>query len=182
MFSFAELFEQRKGTDLKSPPNIKRHAELCQQILKTIIYDLIPNSPLFSQKASKAWEMIVKLLLGMTDNLLWSDKQNYLAEDLSETLLNSLFFVYLESGICCNEIWKKFSSCFKLWCHRLKSVLAWGAVTVALNSQIASILYSNSDSEIHLITFGMHSHEYHAKLDSKYANYCWARFTSKQIK
>ena len=164
---------------MKSSQTIKRHTELCHQILKTIIYDLIPNSPLFAQKGSKSWKLVTRLLLGMTDNLLWSDKQNYLADDLSEILLNSLFFIYLQSGIYCDEIWKKFTSCFKLWCHRLKSVLVWGSVMVALNSEIASILYTNSPSSTHGIIFGMHSNEYHAEFDVKYANFCWARLTSK---
>lgn len=157
---------------------MKRHAELCQQILKTIIYDLIPSSPLFEQKASKSWELITRLLLGITDNLLWSDKQNYLADDLSEILLNSLFFVLLQSRIYCDEIWKKFASCFKSWCHRLKSVLVWGSVTVALNSKIASILYNPNLSDTHEIIFGMHFHEYRVIIEVKYANYCWSRLTS----
>ena len=157
---------------------MKRHAELCQQTLKTIIYDLIPSSPLFEQKASKSWELITRLLLGIIDNLLWSDKQNYLADDLSEILLNSLFFVLLQSRIYCDEIWKKFASCFKSWCHRLKSVLVWGSVTVALNSKIASILYSPNSSDTHEIIFGMHSNEYRVIIEVKYANYCWSRLTS----
>ena len=180
LFSLAELFEQRKGTEAKSPPTMKRHAELCQQILKTIIYDLIPSSPLFEQKDSKSWELITRLLLGITDNLLWSDKQNYLADDLSEILLNSLFFVLLQSRIYCDEIWKKFSSCFKSWCHRLKSVLVWGSVTVALNSKIASILYNPNSSDMHEIIFGMHSNEYRVIIEVKYANYCWSRLTSNK--
>lgn len=179
LFSLAELFEQRKGSDVKSSQSTKRHAELCHQILKTIIYDLIPDSPLFSQKASKSWELIVRLLLGITDYLLWSDKQNYLADELSESLLNSLFFVFLQSGIFSDEIWKKFASSFKLWCHRLKSVLVWGSVSVELNSKIASIIYSKSvGNQQHEITFGMHLKEYRVSFDTKYGKYCWARLNS----
>lgn len=183
MFSFVELFEQRRGNDVKSASILKKHSELCQTVLETIIYDLIPNSPLFTKKSTIIWELLARILLGMTDNLLWSDKANYLADDLSEILLDSLFFVFLESGIYSDEIWNKFKSCFQLWCHRLKSVLVWGNVAVALNSKIASILYedpekSESDSQIYEIKFGMHLNQYTVKLNIKYANYCWSRLNS----
>lgn len=143
---------------------------------------MVPNSPLFAQKASKSWNLLTRLLLGITDNLLWNDKQNYLAEDLAESLLNSLFFAFLQGGIYSDELWKKFASCFKLWCHRLKSVLVWGSVIVSLTSQVAKSLYSTSPNTIGPleIVFGMHSAEYRAVTDLKFANYSWIRLTSNQ--
>ena len=178
MFDLSELFEPRKGSDLKASQLTKRHVELCQFVIKTLIYDLIPNSQLFAQKASKSWELLTRLLLGITDNLLWNDKQNYLADDLAEVLLNSLFFVFLKGGIYCDELWKKFASCFKLWCHRLKSVLVWGNVIVSLTSQVANSLYSGNSDDFE-ISFGMHSAEYRLLIDFKFATYSWTRLNSK---
>lgn len=138
---------------------------------------MIPNSPLFAQKASKSWNLLTRLLLGITDNLLWNDKQNYLADDLAESLLNSLFLVFLQGGIYTDELWKKFASCFKLWCHRLKCVLVWGSVIVSLTLQVAKALYSDS-SDVLEIGFGMHSADYRALTDLKFAYYSWIRLTS----
>lgn len=122
---------------------------------------------------------MTRLLLGITDNLLWNDKQNYLAEDLAESLLNSLFFVFLHSEIYTDELWKKFASCFKLWCHRLKSVLVWGSVIVSLTSQVAKALYTETSNTLEIV-FGMHSADYRAVTNLKFANYSWIRLTSNQ--
>lgn len=174
----SELFEPRKGNDTKTAPLARRHAELCQHVLKILIHDLIPNCPLFFEKASKSWDLLTRLLLGITDNLLWNDKQNYLADDLAEQLLNSLFFTFLHGGIYCDELWKKFAACFKLWCHRLKSVLVWGSVIVSLNSQIALTLNHSDDVELVEIKFGLHSIEYKAVSNIKFAYYSWTRLTN----
>ncbi len=179
----AELFEAKKVNELKSSQSqpsqlIIRHIELCQQVIRTIIYDLIPNCPLFARKASPSWNLVTRLLLGITDNLLWGNKQNYLADELAELLLNSLFYVFLQGGIYSDELWKNFASCFKIWCHRMKSVLVWGSVLVALNAQVASSLYTGELLTVYDITFGMHSAHYHVSIDSKFANYSWIRITS----
>ena len=101
---------------------------------------------------------------------------------MAESLLNSLFFAFLQGGIYTDELWKKFASCFKLWCHRLKCVLVWGTVIVSLTSQIAKALYSTSSdpSDTLEIVFGMHSAEYRVITDLKFANYSWIRLTSNQ--
>lgn len=182
MFDLAELFESRKVSDTKSSQSVKRHIELCQLVIKTIIHDLIPSSPLFAQKASRSWNLITRLFLGITDNLLWADKQNYLADELAELLLNSLFFLILQSGIYCDELWKKFASCFKLWCHRLKSILTWGNVLTALNAQVAKFLFSTEPENTFDLVFGMHSANYRVNIDSKFANFSWIRITSTLTK
>lgn len=153
--------------------------ELCQFVIKTIISDLIPNSPFFAQKNSKLWNLVTRLLFGITDNLLWNDKQNYLADELAELLLNSLFLIFLKSEIYCDELWRKFASCFKVWCHRLKSVLVWGSVTVALNSKIAKLIYSDQSNDLE-ISFGMHSTKYEVIINEKFAKVTWARISSKR--
>ena len=174
----SELFESRRGNDTKSSQSIKRHIELCQQVIRTIVYDLIPNSPLFAEKASRSWDLITRLLLGITDNLLKNDKQNYLADELAELLLNSVFYLFLQGGSYSDELWKKFAFCFKLWCHRLKSVLVWGTVLVALNTQVTRALYATEPFDLHEVLFGMHSAHYHVIINTKFLNYTWMRITS----
>lgn len=152
---------------------------MCQFILKTIAFELIPNCSLFAEKSSETWDLMVRLLLGITDSLLWNDKQNYLADDLTENLLYTLFCAFLQSGICCDDLWKKFSSCFKLWCHRVKTVLAWGSVLLALTTQVADYLVNETITDC--IVFGMHSVEYRAIMDSKFVNYTWIRISSTAL-
>jgi len=174
------LFEPRKSNDPKAPTANKRHSELCQYIIKTLVFDLVPNCPLFATKSSMIWNLLVRLLLGITDNLLWNDKQNYLADDLTESLLYSLFFVFLKSGISCDELWKRFGSCFKLWCHRVKTVLAWGSVLLALTCNVASSLSANSGHES--VVFGMHSIEYILDdIDPDFLKFSWIRINSTFI-
>ena len=156
---------------------LKRHIELCQQVIKTIVFDVIPNCELFKDKATRLWKLVVGILLGVTDNLLWNDKSNYIADELSELLLNSLFYVFIRSELFVDDLWKKFHSCFKSWCHRLKTMLCWGNIVVAITEQIFLDFSVSADNLV--IHYGLHHKEYVVECNAEYAKYSWIRITSK---
>lgn len=152
--------------------------ELCQQVIRTIVIDLIPNCHLFKDKATSLWKLVVGIILGITDNLLWNDKSNYLADELSDMLLNSLFYVFILSELFVDDLWKKFHNCFKSWCHRMKTVLCWGNVVVAVTEQIANKLVDPHETiEVH---FGLHHDEHVVECSFEYAKYTWIRLTSNR--
>lgn len=185
MLDLSELFETRKEFDVKTSTSqqqqlSKRHIELCRLVLKTIHKDLISNSPsLFAEKSSPSWKFLIKLLLGVSDGLLWNEKSNYLADNLTEDLLNILFTLFLQSEICDEELlWKRFADSFKIWCHRLKVVLSWGSVLIALTAHISKILYFPPSEDYSKISFGLHSTQYQVTIKNHFSIYTWIRITS----
>lgn len=163
----------------------KRHVELCQLVLNTVLSEAFLSTDLFAEFGNSIWNLLTRVILGISDNLLWRDTANYLSDDLAELLLNSCFFMLLKSEIYSDALWRKFSSCFKLWCHRVKSILVWGSVLEALNNRAYAIFHSHSHSSTSSsdngsgeILFGLHSTEFKMKISDKFAIFCWAHITS----
>ena len=107
---------------------------------------------------------------------------NYNVEkNIIDNLLNILFVIFLKSESYDDELWKRFNACFKLWCHRLKSVLTWGSVITALTLQVSKIINSpsSSNSDESIIQFGLHSTKYQVKIPDKFTVYTWTRITSR---
>lgn len=178
----SELFVARKLSDNKSVSvaSCKRHSELCNVVIRTIMNHFVPESPLLKQKASPAWSLLTSLILGITDDLLWRDDQNYLADDLSESLLLSCFTCLMKSNIYSEALWKKVNECFRLWCHRVKAVLVWNSVVVPATKAVSAVLYSNDAEELQPVSIGVHS-IIEIPMEKEFLVFCWSKFSSKTL-
>lgn len=173
-----ELFVPRK-LPYGKPGSValgKRHAELCQLVIQAILHHLVPRSELLVQQDSSSWQVLTRLILGITDNLLWRDGPNYLADELAEWLLTACFYLLLRSGIYADGLWKKFTECFRLWCHRVKTILVWGVVTLALTERVSHLLYSSAHGPV-IVSFELHCGAFHVSMDNQFAIYAWHRLT-----
>lgn len=179
LLDLSELFVARKLADSKSVTvaSSKRHAELCNTVIKTIVNDFIPKSPLLEEKGSVAWNMLTSLILGISDDLLWRDAQNYLADDLTEAMLMACFTCLLKSNIYSETLWSKVSECFRLWCHRVRVVLVWGSVILPLTQAVATTIYEESSSVSQNIMIGLHSSS-GIDMENEYLVFCWSKLTS----
>ncbi len=173
------MFVARKLVDSKTiaVATSKRHAELCNAVIKTILNDFIHNSLLFKEKASVAWNMLTSLILGISDDLLWRDAQNYLADDLTESLLMACFICLLKSNIYTTTLWNKVNECFRLWCHRVRVVLVWGSVIVPVTQAVATVLHSELSVNSQFM-IGVHS-SVPIEIENEYLIFCWSRLSSK---
>lgn len=180
LLDLSELFVARKLADSKTVTiaACKRHAEMCSMVIKTVMNDFIPESALLKEKASEAWNMLTSLILGITDDLLWRDGQNYLADDLSEPLLLSCFTCLLKSNIYSEALWKKVTECFRLWCHRVKSVLVWGSVIVPMTQEVAAVLNSENAEKTLKLTIGLHA-PIIVDIDNEFLVFSWSKLSSK---
>lgn len=177
LLDLSELFVVRKLSDNKSVSlaSAKRHSELCNTIIKAIISDFIPSSSLLTEPASSMWRTLTGIVLGISDDLLWRDGANYLADDLSDTLLTACFYCLLKCQIYDLGLWKKASECFRLWCHRVKAVLTWGNVVVGLTKAVRSIMHSQSSGSQDL-EIGVHS-VLKLTINDEYVLFAWSKIT-----
>ena len=178
----SELFVARKLADSKSVTvaSSKRHSELCNIVIKTIVNDFIPNSQLLKEKASVAWNMLTSLILGISDDLLWRDAQNYLADDLTETMVMACFTCLLKANIYSESLWSKVSECFRLWCHRVRVVLVWGSVIVPLTEAVVVAIYEESAPASQQLMVGLHN-AHSISMENEYLMFCWSKMTSKHF-
>lgn len=177
LLDLSELFVVRKLSDNKSVSlaSAKRHSELCNTVIKTIISDFIPTSSLLQEPASSMWRTLTGFVLGISDDLLWRDGANYLADDLTDSLLTACFYCLLKCQIYDLHLWKKASECFRLWCHRVKAVLVWGNVVIGLTKAVRSIIHHQSSGEQEL-TIGVHS-VLNLTVNNEYVLFTWSKIT-----
>jgi hypothetical protein len=180
LFDLSELFVPRKLSDSR-PATLalgKRHSELCTKVLRTISDQLVTSSELFLEAASRNWELLAHLILGITDNLLWRDSVNYLADDLAEHLLANCFYLLLRSGIKSDTTWTKFQECFKLWSHRLRSAIIWGMINLALTEKvIANQAENDNGTGLIALSFELHCGSFVLSMDREMLRYAWFRST-----
>ena len=136
------LFQHRK-VDWKQPNAqtfFNRHVELCRNVLRVFV---TAGRTLEREFNAATWTTLLKAILGVTDYLLQdpvASPGTSIADDLADTLIRTLFELWLRSKTKDPELWRVLMSCFRRWKHRVEVIVHWNATLLALTRRVVTAL------------------------------------------
>ncbi|KAI8901032.1 hypothetical protein BC833DRAFT_579619 [Globomyces pollinis-pini] len=172
---------------------LSQHIELCEKVLAIFMGGISDNADNFSDET---WLVILKVFLGVCDSLLSAPTsaqtklgQSDMAENqqvvsvmgdrLCESLIRTIFQVWLVSKTLDINMWNKLKSHYVHWCHRVQSLIQWCTSSLALTKLMVSDLNCEAD-EGFLEKEGLEDNPDGKKIDSSSMNrnqlyYSWHR-------
>lgn len=131
------IFNPKKVDNKLSAQSIK-HIESCRLVLRAFVsISMFKN--LFSFNIKK---ILLKILLGITDNLLKPKQGNYLSDELCDQLLASLLEIWLRCEILSKSLWIQFNNLYPSWTHHLSAITQWSEIIFALTDKVNKYLYT----------------------------------------
>ncbi|KAF9432411.1 hypothetical protein BGZ76_010844 [Entomortierella beljakovae] len=121
-----------------------RHIELCKKVLTVLT---MAGRQLGNTFSEETWEVLLKVILGITDSLLReqtikpSTEHSKMSDDLCEHLLRVLFELWLRSNIRRVQMWDILKHCFNGWTHRIPVLHQWAASSLGLCQRVVRLLY-----------------------------------------
>lgn len=103
--------------------------------------------------SEETWEVLLKVILGITDSLLREhptmspaliNEHSKMSDDLCEHLLRVLFELWLRSNTRQVHMWDILQRCFNGWTHRLPVLHQWSASSLGLCQRVVRLLYGPS--------------------------------------
>ncbi|KAF8980736.1 hypothetical protein BGZ46_003773 [Entomortierella lignicola] len=125
---------------------IQRHIELCKKVLTVLT---MAGRQLGNAFSEETWEVLLKVILGITDSLLREQpikpsaisEHSKMSEDLCEHLLRVLFELWLRSNTRQVQMWDILKLCFNGWTHRIPVLHQWAASSLGLCQRVIRLLY-----------------------------------------
>ncbi|KAK3811955.1 MAG: hypothetical protein J3Q66DRAFT_286574 [Benniella sp.] len=158
---------------------IQRHIEECNKVLTSFTMAGRLLGPSFSEET---WEVLLKVLLGITDSLLreqprsltLNTEHSKMSESLCEHLLRVLFELWLRSNTRNVDMWNILQQCFNGWTHRLPVLQQWAASSLGLCQRVVRLLYGpGQGSEVVNLSVG--GYNVGLELPADFTLYAWHR-------
>ncbi|KAG0230793.1 hypothetical protein BGX31_005715 [Mortierella sp. GBA43] len=159
---------------------IQRHIEQCKKVITVLT---MAGRQLGSSFSEETWEVLLKVVLGITDSLLRDNifrppamltGHIKMSEELCEHLLRVLFELWLRSNTRRVELWDILRKCFNHWTHRLPVLSQWAATSLGLCLRVVRLLYGpNQGSEI--VNLSVAGYNVALDLPADFTLYAWHR-------
>ncbi|KAF9109351.1 hypothetical protein BGX27_007698 [Mortierella sp. AM989] len=159
---------------------IQRHIELCKKVLTVLT---MAGRQLGNTFSEETWEVLLKVILGITDSLLREQpgkssasmpEHSKMSDDLCEHLLRVLFELWLRSNIRQIQMWDILKQCFNGWTHRIPVLHQWAASSSGLCQRIVRLLYGPGQG-VEVVNLAVGGYNIALDLQADFALYAWHR-------
>ncbi|KAF9180947.1 hypothetical protein BGZ51_005783 [Haplosporangium sp. Z 767] len=160
---------------------VQRHIELCKKVLTVLT---MAGRQLGSTFSEETWEVLLKVILGITDSLLREQpikttsgaipEHRRMSDELCEHLLRVLFELWLRSGIRQVHMWDILKHCFSGWTHRLPVLHQWAASSLGLCQRVVRLLYGPGQGT-DVVNLAVGGYNIGLDLQADFALYAWHR-------
>ncbi|KAF9932457.1 hypothetical protein FBU30_008160 [Linnemannia zychae] len=158
---------------------IQRHIELCKKVLTVLT---MAGRQLGSTFSEETWEILLKVILGITDSLLREQpktaamlpEHGKMSDDLCEHLLRVLFELWLRSNIRQVHMWDILKKCFQGWTHRIPVLHQWAASSLGLCQRVVRLLYGPGQGT-EVVNLAVGGYNIGLDLQADFALYAWHR-------
>lgn len=133
------LFEDR--TSASASNYVDEHVELCRCALGIL---LRLGRVRGSELTVHTWERLLRLLIGITDNLLHGSK-SVLAPRICSEIYRVTIELFIRSLTKCGQmgdLWKILTKFSKRWVHRHQVLDQWNSIILALTKRMMQSLYT----------------------------------------
>ena len=169
---FSLLFLPRPSSPSASEGDAQ-HGKLCLRVLD--IFSRI-GSQLADRLTRDTWEVLLKIVLGISDSLLkLPEDPHHLADELTPKLLEVLVQLFLTSRTDNNRMWDHLTNLMRGWVHRQPTIIQWGATALALSKNVLHILYGSSSGLDYIHIALPHVNVGIRGLSKEYTLYVWYR-------
>ncbi|KAG0300769.1 hypothetical protein BGZ98_008912 [Dissophora globulifera] len=159
---------------------IQRHIELCKKVLTVLT---MAGRQLGNTFSEETWEVLLKVILGITDSLLREQPtkstalmpEHYkMSDDLCEHLLRVLFELWLRSNIRQVHMWDILKECFNGWTYRIPVLHQWAASSLGLCQRVVRLLYGPAQGS-DVVNLAVGGYNIGLDLQADFALYAWHR-------
>ncbi|KAI7828906.1 hypothetical protein BC939DRAFT_407851 [Gamsiella multidivaricata] len=163
---------------------IQRHIELCKKVLTVLTMAGRQLGNLFSEGT---WEVLLKVVLGITDSLLREQpsksatspaslipEKSKMSDDLCEHLLRVLFELWLRSNIRQVHMWDILKQCFNGWTYRIPVLHQWAATSLGLCQRVVRLLYGPGQGT-DVVNLAVGGYNIGLDLQADFTLYAWHR-------
>ncbi|KAG0000864.1 hypothetical protein BGZ79_005377 [Entomortierella chlamydospora] len=159
---------------------IQRHIELCKKVLTVLT---MAGRQLGNTFSEETWEVLLKVILGVTDSLLREQpikssasmsEHSRMSDDLCEHLLRVLFELWLRSNIRQVQMWDILKLCFNGWTHRILVLHQWAASSLGLCQRVVRLLYGPGQGT-DVVNLAVGGYNIGLDLQADFALYAWHR-------
>ncbi|KAG0082686.1 hypothetical protein BGZ93_002318, partial [Podila epicladia] len=160
---------------------IQRHIELCKKVLTVLT---MAGRQLGNTFSEQTWEVLLKVILGITDSLLREQhttpskvlipEHNKMSDDLCEHLLRVLFELWLRSNIRQVHMWDILKKCFNGWTHRIPVLHQWAASSLGLCQRVVRLLYGPGQGT-DVVNLAVGGYNIGLDLQADFVLYAWHR-------
>ncbi|KAF9169044.1 hypothetical protein BGX20_010876 [Mortierella sp. AD010] len=159
---------------------IQRHIELCKKVLTVLT---MAGRQLGNTFSEETWEVLLKVILGVTDSLLREQpikssasmsEHSRMSDDLCEHLLRVLFELWLRSNIRQVKMWDILKLCFNGWTHRILVLHQWAASSLGLCQRVVRLLYGPGQGT-DVVNLAVGGYNIGLDLQADFALYAWHR-------
>ncbi|KAH3761930.1 rap/ran GTPase-activating protein [Pelomyxa schiedti] len=151
--------------------DIQTHVTLSLRALNT--FSIVTKLKLHPE----TWEVMLKLLLGMTDSLLCTNnfEEESCGDLIADRLLQVLYDAWLTSGNTNVDLWNSFFKLHKNWSTHLAVITQWAAACSALTRSVLARLYTpNPPTVVHIWVSATITSV--IDINDDYVFYVWQRF------
>ncbi|KAH3766730.1 rap/ran GTPase-activating protein [Pelomyxa schiedti] len=151
--------------------DVHTHVNLCLRALNT--FSIVSKLKL----RPETWEVILKLLMGMSDSLLCTSnfEEESCGDLIADRLIAVLYEAWLTSGNMNVDLWNTFFKLHKNWNMHLAVISQWAATCSALTSSVLARLYTpDPPSVVHIWVSATISAV--TDVSDDYIFYIWQRF------
>ena len=132
--------------------------------------------------SEETWEVLLKVILGITDSLLRDQpkttaalpEHGKMSDDLCEHLLRVLFELWLRSNIRQVRMWDVLKQCFQGWIHRIPVMHQWAASSLGLCQRVVRLLYGPGQGT-DVVNLAVGGYNIGLDLQADFALYAWHR-------
>ncbi|KAG0008596.1 hypothetical protein BGZ80_003262 [Entomortierella chlamydospora] len=133
--------------------------------------------------SEETWEVLLKVILGVTDSLLREQpikssasmsEHSRMSDDLCEHLLRVLFELWLRSNIRQVQMWDILKLCFNGWTHRILVLHQWAASSLGLCQRVVRLLYGPGQGT-DVVNLAVGGYNIGLDLQADFALYAWHR-------
>ncbi|KAH3757916.1 rap/ran GTPase-activating protein [Pelomyxa schiedti] len=154
----------------KVKEDVQIHKNLCMRVLQ--VFSIVCKQ----QLKPETWEVILKLILGVTDSFLCPSNYDEASCSplLAERLMQILYEAYLLSCTTNIHLWGNFLKLQKTWTNLVPVVSQWTATSVALTVSVLERLYTSSTNKSVLISTNASTSSV-IEMSDDYVYYAWQR-------
>lgn len=167
---------------------IQRHIELCKKVLTVLT---MAGRQLGNSFSTETWQVLLKVILGITDSLLKEQppptpsrststtmmlipEQAKMSDDLCEHLLRVLFELWLRSNTREVAMWDILKQCFNGWTHRIPVLHQWAASSLGLCQRVVRLLYGPGQGT-DVVNLAVGGYNIGLDLQADFVLYAWHR-------
>eukprot|EP01105_Mastigella_eilhardi_P013843 TRINITY_DN3158_c0_g1_i1.p1 TRINITY_DN3158_c0_g1~~TRINITY_DN3158_c0_g1_i1.p1 ORF type:complete len:1086 (-),score=189.19 TRINITY_DN3158_c0_g1_i1:690-3947(-) len=158
------LFENRS----KGKEEIASHASLCQKVLTVFV--AISKLKL----STETFEIVIKLLVGMTDSVFQSMDEGSLGRCLAERILQVLYEVWLRSLTTNDNMWNVLRKLHENWLNFPETISQWSSTIISLTHTLIDRLYKNKPNAALQMTAPIPTGA-NIDMPDEHAHYAWQR-------